>query len=78
MQRSRPELAYHDDVISLGESALENRENVVRLLNAYISSLINLRDEIDASDREAVTGAAGRCAAGTHPLARMNASRRNG
>ncbi len=44
--------AYHDDVLSLGESALENRENVVRLLNGYIASLIHLRDEIDARDRE--------------------------
>ena len=48
-------VAYHDDVASLGETALENRENIVRLLNAYISSLIALRDEIDANDREAVT-----------------------
>ena len=47
--------AYHDDVLSLGTSALENRENVVRLLNAYISSLIRLRDEIDTSDRAALT-----------------------
>ena len=46
--------AYHDDVVSLAETALENRENVVRLLNSYITSLINLRDEIEDSDREAV------------------------
>jgi prephenate dehydrogenase len=46
--------AYHDDVLSLTETALENRENVVRILNAYITSLINLRDEIDDNDREAV------------------------
>jgi len=46
--------AYHDDVHSLGETALENRENVVRLLNAYITSLIQLRDEIEEQDREAV------------------------
>jgi prephenate dehydrogenase len=46
--------AYHDDVLSLGESALQNRENMIRLLNAYISSLISLRDEIDDNDREAV------------------------
>ncbi len=46
--------AYHDDVLSLGESAFQNRENVVRLLNGYIASLIHLRDEIDANDREAV------------------------
>jgi len=48
-------VAYHDDMVSLGESALENRENIVRLLNAYITSLINLRDEIDANDRDALT-----------------------
>jgi prephenate dehydrogenase len=48
-------VAYHDDVDSLGETALQNRENIVRLLNGYISSLIQLRDEIDASDRGAVT-----------------------
>jgi prephenate dehydrogenase len=46
--------AYHDDMRSLGETALENRENIVRLLNAYITSLINLRDEIDDNDREAL------------------------
>lgn len=46
--------AYHDDMLSLGETALENRENVVRLLNAYITSLIGLRDEINDHDREAV------------------------
>jgi len=46
--------AYHDDVLSLGETALQNRENMIRLLNAYISSLINLRDEIDDNDRAAV------------------------
>jgi len=47
-------LAYHDDATSLRESALENRENVVRLLNSYISSLISLRDEIDSNDRDAL------------------------
>lgn len=47
-------LAYHDDVVSLRESVIENRENMVRLLNAYISSLVGLRDEIDANDREAL------------------------
>jgi prephenate dehydrogenase len=46
-------LGYHDDAVSLRESALENRENVVRLLNSYIASLISLRDEIDSNDREA-------------------------
>lgn len=48
-------VAYHDDVLSLQESAFENRDNIVRLLNAYITSLINLRDEIDGNNREAVT-----------------------
>jgi prephenate dehydrogenase len=48
--------AYHDDVASLAETAIENRENIVRLLNAYITALINLRDEIDDNDREAVLG----------------------
>jgi prephenate dehydrogenase len=46
--------AYHDDVLSLGEGAISNRENIVRLLNSYITSLINLRDEIESQDREAL------------------------
>ena len=46
--------AYHDDVLSLAETSIENRENTVRLLNAYITALIHLRDEIDDNDREAV------------------------
>jgi prephenate dehydrogenase len=44
-----------DNTPSLVECAIENRENMVRLLNAYISSLLNLRDDIEASDREAIT-----------------------
>jgi prephenate dehydrogenase len=44
-----------DNTDSLVQSAIENRENMVRLLNAYISSLINLRDDIDAGNREAIT-----------------------
>jgi len=47
-------LAYHDDAASLREAALENRENMVRLLNSYITSLIQLRDDIDEGDREAL------------------------
>ena len=47
-------LAYHDDAESLREAALENRENMVRLLNSYISSLLQLRDEIEANNREAL------------------------
>jgi prephenate dehydrogenase len=48
-------VAYHDDMDSLREAVLENRENVVRLLNLYITSLIHLRDEIEDDDRDAVT-----------------------
>ena len=47
-------LAYHDDVESLRDSVVENRENVVRLLNSYITSLIHLRDEIEDQDRAAL------------------------
>ena len=46
--------AYHDDVLSLRDAVLENRENVVRLLNVYLASLIELRDEIEGNDREAL------------------------
>jgi prephenate dehydrogenase len=44
-----------DNMASLVANAIENRENMVRLLNAYITSLINLRDEIDANNRKAIT-----------------------
>jgi len=47
--------AYHDDAPSLREFALGNRENMVRLLNDYITSLIALRDEIEAEDRDALS-----------------------
>ena len=47
-------LAYHDDSASLREAALENRENTVRLLNSYITSLLQLRDDIEANDSDAV------------------------
>jgi prephenate dehydrogenase len=47
-------LAYHDDAASLREAALENRENMVRLLNSYITSLIQLRDDIEDGNREAL------------------------
>lgn len=46
--------AEHDDAPSLREYALGNRENTVRLLNEYIISLIELRDEIEAEEREAL------------------------
>ena len=45
-------LAYHDDALSLRDAALKNRENVVRLLNTYITSLLKLRDEIEENDQE--------------------------
>lgn len=45
---------YHDDAVSLREAALENRENMVRLLNSYISSLLQLRDELEDGDRDAL------------------------
>jgi prephenate dehydrogenase len=48
-------VAYHDDVLSLRDAVLENRENTVRLLNTYIASLIELRDEINDNDREALS-----------------------
>jgi prephenate dehydrogenase len=48
-------VANQDNMASLVTSAIENRENMVRLLNAYITSLINLRDEIDSSNRESIT-----------------------
>ena len=47
-------LAYHDDSASLRDAALENRENMVRLLNSYITTLLQLRDDIEANDRDAV------------------------
>ncbi|HSG42311.1 MAG TPA: prephenate dehydrogenase/arogenate dehydrogenase family protein [Anaerolineales bacterium] len=47
-------LAYHDDAASLREASLENRENMVRLLNSYITSLLQLRDDIEANDSDAV------------------------
>ncbi|HSJ89049.1 MAG TPA: prephenate dehydrogenase [Anaerolineales bacterium] len=47
--------AYHDDVASLRDSVLENRENVVRLLNTYISTLLQLRDEINDNNRDALS-----------------------
>jgi prephenate dehydrogenase len=51
--------AFHDDAASLGDAALENRENIVRLLNAYITSLINLRDEIEDKDSDALSARLG-------------------
>ena len=47
-------MAFHDDVNSLRDAALTDKENTVRLLNAYITSLVNLRDEIEDGDKEAL------------------------
>jgi prephenate dehydrogenase len=47
-------MVYQADTASLRDSVLENRENMVRLLNAYITSLIQLRDEIEENDRAAL------------------------
>jgi prephenate dehydrogenase len=46
--------AYHDDIGSLGTAALKNRENVVRVIDAYMASLKELRDKINASDETSV------------------------
>ncbi|HXF84831.1 MAG TPA: prephenate dehydrogenase/arogenate dehydrogenase family protein [Anaerolineales bacterium] len=43
-------LAYHDELRSLSEAALGNRENVVRMLDTYIASLQKLRNEIADGD----------------------------
>ena len=45
-------LGFQEDVLSLRDSVLENRENMVRVLNGYITSLLKLRDEIEDGDRE--------------------------
>jgi prephenate dehydrogenase len=47
--------AYHDDVFSLRDAALENKQNVVRLLNTYLTSLIQLRDAIEDDDQAALS-----------------------
>jgi len=47
-------LAYHDEAKSLGEAALGNRENVVRMIDIYMSSLQKLRDGINAGDGKSV------------------------
>ena len=47
-------LAYHDEAQSLGEAALGNRENVLRVLDTYMSSLQKLRDEIEYGDDRSI------------------------
>ena len=48
-------LAYHDEAQSLGEAAVGNRESVLRVLDAYMSSLQKLRDDIDHGNDDSVT-----------------------
>jgi len=48
-------LAYHDEARSLSEAVLGNRENVLRVLDTYMSSLQKLREEIDKGDNQSVT-----------------------
>lgn len=47
--------AYHDDMLSLADAVLENRENMVRLLNTYLTALIQMREEIEGNDRNALS-----------------------
>ena len=46
--------AYHDEAKSLSEAALVNRENTVRVLDAYMASLQRLRDQIQQGDDKLV------------------------
>ena len=47
-------LAYHDEAKSLGEASIGNRENVVRVLDSYMSSLQRLRDGIEKGEENSV------------------------
>ena len=47
-------MAYHDEARSLGEAALGNRDNVLRVIDAYMNSLEKLRDGIENSDAKSV------------------------
>ena len=47
-------LAYHDEAKSLGEAALGNRENVLRVIDTYMVSLEKLRDGIENGDTKSV------------------------
>lgn len=49
-------MAYHDEAKSLSEAALANRENTVRVIDAYMSSLQKLRDQIAEGDDKSVVG----------------------
>lgn len=45
---------YQDEAASLGVAAIKNRENVVRVIDAYMMSLKELRDKISAGDDTSV------------------------
>jgi prephenate dehydrogenase len=47
-------LAYQDEIHSLGEAAIYNRENVARVLDVVIGSLQGMRNDIASGDREDV------------------------
>jgi prephenate dehydrogenase len=44
-----------DEATSLSEAAQANRESILRLLDAYMLSLANLREDIESGDAKAVT-----------------------
>lgn len=46
--------AYQDEAGSLSAAALKNRDNVVRVIDAYLASLRELRDKISAGDHNSV------------------------
>ncbi|HQU35438.1 MAG TPA: prephenate dehydrogenase/arogenate dehydrogenase family protein [Anaerolineales bacterium] len=48
-------IAYHDEVKSLRDAALSNRENTVRMLDAYMTSLQKLRDQIQNGNEAEVS-----------------------
>jgi prephenate dehydrogenase len=47
-------LAYQDDIDALQMAALQDRENIVRLLNLLIGALSGLRDDISNVDEEGI------------------------
>ena len=48
-------IAYHDEAKSLRDAALANRENTVRMLDAYMASLQKLRDQIGDGNEAALS-----------------------
>ena len=47
--------AYHDEAKSLGDAALANSENMVRVLDVYMESLQKMRDKIAEGDGNGLT-----------------------